>query len=420
MTLPDYTGLTLEEKELLRQRSVLRPPLRFPDFTKPWVTDRVKNVFDKITIGKRILMAQTKSEPDEEYCHPVYSAQTANYGIAGYYNHYLYENVLGWTVAGYAGRVKFITGKFYPIDTCGILISNSGFCNNCMVEAINKVTHLYVHVSLHKAYLRLNTKQMGNVLFSFPEELEEQQKISKLFEDVDKQIIALEERIRLYEKIKLGLFQRLIPKYIYKGVHKRLPIMRFKGFTHQWTWHRLSDLVEVVSGGTPSTKVKEYFGGDINWFTPAEVGDRTYVYSSERKLTEAGYKACSSAKMMPVGTVLFSSRATIGNAAILATEASTNQGFQSFIPKEDKVSTYYIYTLIPMITEQALRECKGTTFNSVTKTQVKNFVVPLTTPEEQAKITELTSKVDRMLDLLKDQLDLTRTLRKGLVQQMLC
>ncbi|RIY31935.1 hypothetical protein CKF54_05710 [Psittacicella hinzii] len=416
MTLPDYTGLTLKEKEELRQRTELRPPVRFPEFTKPWCTARVEDVFDKITAGKHILVADTKSKPDNEYCYPTYSSQTKNYGIVGYYNQHLFENAVVWTNTGYAGVTKFIPDKFFAMSTCGVLLSDKGYCNTCVAESINKMTKLYVTVGVQP---KLMAHRMAKVMFSYPEEFEEQQKISKLFEDVDKQIRALEERIRLYEKIKLGLFQRLIPKFNYLSVHEKFPLMRFKGFTHEWTWHKLSDLVEVVSGGTPNTKVAEYYGGNINWFTPTEIGDRTYVYSSKRKLTEAGYKSCA-AKMLPAGTILFSSRASVGKVAILANASTTTQSFENFIPKEDKVSTYYIYTLIPVIREQALREGRGTTFNAVIKAQVKNFEVPLTTPEEQEKITELTSKVDRMLDLLKDQLDLTRTLRKGLVQQMLC
>ena len=105
----------------------------------------------------------------------------------------------------------------------------------------------------------------------------------------------------------------------------------------------MGELAEIVGGGTPSTSVDSYWDGDIDWYAPAEIGEQIYLKSSQRKITEEGLNK-SSAKVLPVGTVLFTSRAGIGKTAILLKEGCTNQGFQSIVPNKDKLDSYFIFT----------------------------------------------------------------------------
>lgn len=101
-----------------------------------------------------------------------------------------------------------------------------------------------------------------------------------------------------------------------------------------WQVKQICDVAEICGGGTPSTTEKSFWGGDINWFTPAEINDSVvFVTESERKITKEGLKQ-SSAKLLPVGSILLTTRATIGTRAISKGIVSTNQGFQSLIPKE--------------------------------------------------------------------------------------
>ena len=105
----------------------------------------------------------------------------------------------------------------------------------------------------------------------------------------------------------------------------------------------MGDLANIVGGGTPSTNMDKYWDGNINWFSPIEVGNQIYKISSQRKITEEGYNH-SSAKMLPIGTILFTSRAGIGKTAILEEEGCTNQGFQSIVPNKDKLDSYFIFS----------------------------------------------------------------------------
>ena len=105
----------------------------------------------------------------------------------------------------------------------------------------------------------------------------------------------------------------------------------------------MGEVADIVGGGTPSTSKDEYWDGDIDWYTPAEIIDQIFVSSSERKITQEGYDN-SSAKMLPIGTVLFTSRAGIGKMAILRKKGCTNQGFQSIVPHANELDSYFIFS----------------------------------------------------------------------------
>lgn len=105
----------------------------------------------------------------------------------------------------------------------------------------------------------------------------------------------------------------------------------------------MGELADIVGGGTPNTNVASYWDGNIEWYTPAEIGEQIYLDSSQKRITDEGFNKCS-AKILPVGTVLFTSRAGIGKTAILAKEGCTNQGFQSIVPHSGQLDSYFIFS----------------------------------------------------------------------------
>ena len=110
-------------------------------------------------------------------------------------------------------------------------------------------------------------------------------------------------------------------------------------------WKELDDLGEIVGGSTPKTDNKDFWNGDLNWFTPAEINENDfYVFESERKITEMGAQSCS-LKKMPKNTVILSSRAPIGKVAIAGKEFYCNQGFKNIICGE-QINHIYLYTLL--------------------------------------------------------------------------
>lgn len=124
---------------------------------------------------------------------------------------------------------------------------------------------------------------------------------------------------------------------------KNVPKLRFKSFNQEWKEDVLGKSADIRGGGTPSTSIPEYWDGDIDWYTPAEIGKQVFANGSKRKITKLGLNN-SSANILPKGTVLFSSRAGIGSMAILIKEGATNQGFQSIVPFKDRLDSYFIYS----------------------------------------------------------------------------
>lgn len=196
------------------------------------------------------------------------------------------------------------------------------------------------------------------------------------------------------------------------------PTVRFKGFTEDWEQRKLGELAEIVGGGTPSTSVESYWDGDIDWYAPAEIGEQIYLKSSQRKITEEGLNK-SSAKVLPVGTVLFTSRAGIGKTAILLKEGCTNQGFQSIVPNKNKLDSYFIFTRSEELKRYGETVGAGSTFVEVSGKQMANMeLIMPTTMDEQQKIGEYFSNLDHLITLHQQKCDETKELKKYMLQNM--
>lgn len=117
---------------------------------------------------------------------------------------------------------------------------------------------------------------------------------------------------------------------------KKVPKLRFKDDDGsefpEWEEKKLGEVCEIIGGGTPDTKTDSYWNGSIPWFTPSEIGLKKYVHTSQRTISEEGLKH-SSAKLLPIGAILLTTRATLGEMSITTVPCCTNQGFQSLVAK---------------------------------------------------------------------------------------
>ena len=160
--------------------------------------------------------------------------------------------------------------------------------------------------------------------------------------------------------------------------------MNFTASTFSWEQRKLGDIADIVGGGTPSTGNQSYWDGDIDWYAPAEIADQIYANSSQKKITGLGYEN-SSAKMLPPGTVLFTSRAGIGKTAILTRKGCTNQGFQSIVPHRGELDSYFIFSRTEELKRYGELVGAGSTFVEVSGKQmaVMKLMMPPTMREQQ-------------------------------------
>ena len=192
-----------------------------------------------------------------------------------------------------------------------------------------------------------------------------------------------------------------------------VPHLRFPEFTEEWETKPINDLAVVIGGGTPDTTVKSYWDGEIQWFTPSEIGKTKYVDSSLRTITEDGLNN-SSAKRLPPNTILLSSRATIGECSLSLRECATNQGFQSLVSKKCNVD--FLYYLIQTKKNDLIRKSCGSTFLEISANEVRKIQVSIPSDVEQQKIAGLLSLIDERIatqnKIIEDLKKLKSAIRK--------
>ena len=193
--------------------------------------------------------------------------------------------------------------------------------------------------------------------------------------------------------------------------------MRFPEFSGEWVTKSINDLAVVIGGGTPDTTVKSYWDGEIQWFTPSEIGKNKYVDSSLRTITEEGLNN-SSAKLLSPNTILLSSRATIGECSLSLRECATNQGFQSLVSKKCNVD--FLYYLIQTKKKDLIRKSCGSTFLEISANEVRKIQVSVPSDVEQQKIAELLSLIDERIATQNKIIEDLKKLKSAICEKLFC
>jgi type I restriction enzyme S subunit len=242
---------------------------------------------------------------------------------------------------------------------------------------------------------------------NYPEK-REQIKIASFLSVVDEKISQLTQKHQLLREYKQGMMQKLFSQQI-----------RFKADDGsefgEWENTVLGDIADIVGGGTPSTNNQAYWSGDVVWLTPSEINQK-FIGESKRTISELGVQK-SSAKKLPIGTILFTSRATIGEVAIAIAEVTTNQGFQSFISNE-KTFNEFLYYWIVNNKKSFIERASGSTFLEISKSKIQPMEISLPCLEEQTKIANFLSAIDQKIEVVAQQIEQAKQWKKGLLQQM--
>jgi len=175
--------------------------------------------------------------------------------------------------------------------------------------------------------------------------------------------------------------------------------IKIEKIPEEWTIYEISDVAEVIGGGTPSTKVPEYWGGDISWITPKDLANYEFRYIKKgvRNITKKGLDH-SSARILPKNTVLLTTRAPVGYLAIADNEVTTNQGFRSLVPKRGTISEFLFYLLKDNIAVLKANTT-GTTFGELSGSVLKSLKFAFPPVEEQEVITKILSDLDSKIEL---------------------
>jgi type I restriction enzyme, S subunit len=171
----------------------------------------------------------------------------------------------------------------------------------------------------------------------------------------------------------------------------------------EWEVKKIIEISEIGSGSTPSTKVKDYWDGDIPWITPKDLAnhDSRFISRGERNITRKAVIE-NSLRLYPKGTVLLTSRAPIGYVAIAKNPVTTNQGFKNIIPN-DGTNSEFLYYLLTNISEYLKDISGGSTFEELTKETLKDVLIPLPPLPEQSRIATVLSWFDDLIEVKKKQ-----------------
>lgn len=261
-----------------------------------------------------------------------------------------------------------------------------------------------IHVAFPK---KINLGEIGECQFTLPT-LPEQRKIADFLTAVDGRIQQLIRKRALLEDYKKGVMQQLFTQAIrFKDDHGNdFP---------DWEEKKLGEIADVVAGGTPDSTNTTYWNGDVQWFTPTEIRSK-YASRSKRTISALGLKK-SSASMLPVGTLLLTSRATIAEVSIATQPCTTNQGFQA-ITVNRSASNEFIYYWVIQFKKEFLRKAQGSTFLEIGGKEVRKMSIQIPSLPEQTKIADFLSALDRKIETVASQITETQTFKRGLLQQM--
>ena len=391
------------------------PAIRFAGFTDPWEQRKLGELFeesDERASDREILSVSVAngiypaSESDRE-TNP--GASLANYKIV-HFGDVVYNSMRMWQGAVDASRYDGIVSPAYVVARPNSEVYARFFARLLRQPMLLK-QYQQVSQGNSKDTQVLKFDDFASIGISMPASENEQRRIGGFFDRLDS-LITLHQR--KYDKLvifKKSMLEKMFPK---DG--ESVPEIRFAGFTDPWEQRELVDIAEIVGGGTPDTNNSNYWDGDIDWYAPAELGNNIYAESSTRKITQAGFDSCST-KMLPADkTILFTSRAGIGNTAILRHSACTNQGFQSLVIGDADV--YFVYSMSERIKKWAEEKASGSTFLEISGRQLETMPVNLPSLVEQQAIGSFFSHLDDLITLHQRKLELLQNIKKSLLDKM--
>lgn len=284
---------------------------------------------------------------------------------------------------------------------------------------------LQIYINKKQRYFKLHGQgssqqnlSKGDILkfkISLPE-VGEQQKIASFLTAVDEKITKLEEKKKGFEKYKKGVMRAIFSHGSTSSPHGKIRFKKSDGSNYpDWEEKKLGEIGEIVGGGTPDTSNQENWNGEIYWLTPTEVKTK-YICQSLRMITKQGLQS-SSARLLPIGTIIFTSRATVGDVGISTVEMTTNQGFQSIVIN-NKNCNEFIYYWIKSNRKQFLRKASGSTFLEISKKEMVKIKGVFPVKEEQEKIAEFLTSLDNKVDFINKELQQARLFKKALLQRM--
>lgn len=336
-----------------------------------WEQRKVSEMF-KVTRGYVLPATETSEEMNNEMPYPVYSSQTKDNGLMGYYGDYLYEDAITWTTDGAnAGTVNFRAGKFYCTNVCGVLLSDKIEASKAVAEALNSVVKKYV------SYVG-NPKLMNNVMaeiqISVPSSKEERDKISSFFGSLD-HLITL---------------------------HQRKPYFWNKFIVIDWEQRKLGDIYGSIGNAFVGTATPYYAEQGHFYLESNNVKDGQINHNSEIFINDEFYEKQKD-KWLHTGDMVMVQSGHVGHAAVIPEELDNTAAHALIMfrnPKEE-IEPYFLN--YEYQTDKAKKKIDnittGNTIKHILASDMQEFIVDVPKYEEQKVIAGYFCNIDNLITL---------------------
>ncbi len=391
--------------------------IRFKGYTEPWEQRKVSDMF-KVTRGYVLAATLTETTKTAEMPYPVYSSQTKDRGLMGYYRDYLYEDAITWTTDGAnAGTVNYRHGKFYCTNVCGVLLSNEVKADQMLAEALNNVAKGYV------SYVG-NPKLMNNVMsdieIQIPKQEKEREKLSRLFGTLDHLITLHQRKCDETKELKKYMLKKMFPKK-----NENNPEIRFEGFDELWKQRKLSELVAMHARiGWQNLRTSEFLdSGEYMLVTGTDFEDGSINYSTCHFVERQRYEQDKHIQIEN-GNILITKDGTLGKVAYvqgLSMPATLNAGIFNVKVKDQSVmdSKYlFQYLKAPFLMDYVNKKATGGTIKHLNQNILVDFPVIMPSKVEQEAIVTYFDSLDNLITLHQRKCDEMKEIKKFMLNNM--
>ncbi|MFB1612135.1 restriction endonuclease subunit S [Staphylococcus aureus] len=373
------------------------PELRFPGFEGEWEEKKLGDLI-KVNSGK-------------DYKH-LEKGDIPVYGTGGYMTSVsepLSEiDAVGIGRKGTINKPYLLEAPFWTVDTLFYCTPKKETDILFILSLFRKINWKVYDESTGVPSL---SKQTINKINRFVPSNKEQQKIGEFFIKLDRQIELEEQKLELLQQQKKGYMQKIFSQEL-----------RFKDKNGNdypnWEEKKIEDIAsQVYGGGTPNTKIKEFWNGDIPWIQSSDVKVNDLILRQCNKFISKNSIELSSAKLIPANSIAIVTRVGVGKLCLVEFDYATSQDFLSLSSlKYDKL--YSLYSLLYTM-KKISANLQGTSIKGITKKELLDSIIKIPhNLEEQQKIGDLFYKIDKYISFNKCKIEILKSLKQGLLQKI--
>lgn len=353
---------------------------------KGWIECSIGEACKDIFAGGDVPKTAFSKEKTESCPIPIFSNGVENDGLYGYTDApRVTEPCVTISGRGTIGNCVLHVKPFYPIIRLISAIPKDTIDIRYFYYALSSIKFKSTGVTIPQ----LTVPAVKSYRFTYPVEIEEQQRIVAELDLLSSIVKKKNAQLKILDDLAQSIFHEMFGD----------PIANERG----WDYKRLDEVAEIVGGATPKTQIEEYWVGDNYWVTPAELHKEHYKGATERTISDEAVRK-TNVTLLPVGTVLLSSRAPIGKVAITTVPMYCNQGFKNLICSE-KLNNEYAFQVLYSKTEYLNSLGTGATFKEISKKTTEAIKIAVPPIELQKQFAEMAKKIQAEKEMIKTSLE---------------